>query len=198
MIMFHDIPEAMRKRMRYLEERDYKDRRDGTTHLKRLRQIPPETGRFISLITSLAPEGKLIELGTSAGYSSMWISLACKTRGDVLTTFEVLEEKQQLAEETFKLTGVTSLVKLVKGDARKFLIDYKEIAFCFLDAEKELYREFYDLVVPRMVTGGILLADNAISHQEALQPMLNYVGQDIRVDSMIIPIGKGVLMCRKI
>ena len=196
--MFHDIPQAMQKRMQYLEERDYKDRSDGTTHLKRLRQIPPETGRFLSLIASQVPDGKLIELGTSAGYSSMWISLACKIRGDILITFEVLEEKQHLAEETFSLAEIADIVKLVKGDARKFLADYDDIAFCFLDAEKELYRELYDMVVPRMVTGGILLADNAISHQEALQPMLDYVEDDARVDSLIVPIGKGVLMCRKI
>ena len=62
--MFNDIPESIVTRMQYLEEIDARDRGDGTTHLARLRQIPPEAGRFIALLAAAAPAGRYIEIGT--------------------------------------------------------------------------------------------------------------------------------------
>ena len=196
--MFHNIPEIVRKRMEYLEEIDSMDRNDGTPRLKRLRQIPSETGKFVSLLAASAPKGEFIEIGTSAGYSTLWITLACKLLGSKITTFEILKEKIKLAKETFKETDMENYIELIEGDARNYLKDYNNIAFCFLDAEKEVYEECYDLVVPNMVKGGILIADNAINHYEALKPMLDKALTDQRVDALIVPIGKGELLCRKL
>jgi predicted O-methyltransferase YrrM len=184
--------------MRYLEEIDVKDRKDGTPQLKRLRQITPETGKFIALLVTNAPEGACLEVGTSAGYSTLWLALACEVSGRTVTTFELLPEKTKLARETFKVTGVDGRIKLVEGDARDHLSQYNNIAFCFLDAEKEVYRDCYEAVIPRLVKGGMLVADNAISHKEVLQPMIDRALTDERVDALIVPIGNGELMCRKI
>jgi predicted O-methyltransferase YrrM len=196
--MFRDIPEPVKVRMRYLEEIDSRDRQDGTPHLKRLRQVPPETGRFIALLAAGAPQGALVEIGTSAGYSTLWLALACRQSGRTITTYEVLEEKVQLARETFRQAGVEDVVELVRGDARSYLASLDRLAFCFLDAEKDVYQDCYEAVVPRLVPGGLLLADNAINHQQALGPMLDRAQNDARVDALIVPIGKGVLVCRKV
>ncbi len=195
--MFHDIREAILARMRYLEEIDASDREDGTPRSERLRQIPPETGRFIALMAASTPSGSMIEIGTSAGYSSLWLSLACQRLGRRLTTFELLPEKLKLARETFQTAGVEEVIDLVEGDAHQHLHLYRQIAFCFLDAEKELYEDCYRLVVDRLVPGGMLLADNAISHSDFLAPLLDRALTDKRVDSLIVPIGKGVLLCRR-
>ncbi|MBE2221944.1 MAG: O-methyltransferase [Anaerolineae bacterium] len=196
--MFHNIPQNMLKRMRYLEEIDTRDRQDGTAHLKRLRQIPAETGRFLALMAAGGENGRYLEIGTSAGYSTMWLSLA----GKPLTTYEVLPEKVAIAQETFAQAGIDHLVTLIHGDARDHLTnDYQtspDIAFCFLDAEKEVYEACYDLLVPRLVSSGLLIADNATSHQDALRPFLERVLADERVDALVVPIGKGELVVRKI
>jgi caffeoyl-CoA O-methyltransferase len=194
--MFHTMPAPIAERMRYLEAIDARDRDDGTPRLQRLRQIPPETGRFLALLAAMAPEGEYVEIGTSAGYSTLWLALACRATGRTITTFEVLEEKARLAQETFQRAEVEDVVGLVLGDAREHLQDMKGIAFCFLDAEKEAYLDCYDAVVPNMVPGGILVADNAINHRETLQPMLDRALNDPRVDALIVPIGKGELVCR--
>jgi predicted O-methyltransferase YrrM len=89
-------------------------------------------------------------------------------------------------------------VRLVEGDARMHLVEYDNIAFCFLDAEKEIYQECYEAVIPKLVKGGLLLADNVINARERLQTFLDRALTDERVDSLIVPIGKGVLICRKI
>jgi len=195
--MFHNIPPAVAARMRYLEARDAQDRSDGTPHALRLRQIPPETGKLIALLAAGAPEGVWLEIGASAGYSALWLALAAEMHGRRLTTFELLPEKVALAQETFHRAGVSHLVDLVAGDARRHIPRFEQIAFCFLDTEKDLYGEVYELIVSRLVPGGLLLADNAMSHREELRPLLARAQDDARVDALIVPIGKGVLVCRK-
>ncbi len=196
--MFHSIPAAILARMHQLEQKDAQDRTDGTPRLQRLRQIPPETGRFLALLAAGAPDGQCIEIGTSAGYSTLWLALACRATGRTLTTFEIIPEKVQLARETFREAQVEQIVTLVEGDARANLGGYDSISFCFLDAEKEAYLDCYEAVVPRLVKGGLLVADNAINHRETLKPMLERALSDDRVDALIVPIGKGELVCRKL
>ena len=195
--MFHAIPSSIKDQMAHLEKIDARDRLDGTTRMQRLRQIPPETGRFISLIAANSPPGELIEIGSSAGYSTLWLALACRATGGTITTFEILPEKAQLARETFQAAEITDVVHLIEGDAVERLPEWQEVAFCFLDAEKEIYEACYDLVIPNLVPGGILLADNVLSHQQDLQPFVERALSDERVDALVVPIGKGLLFCRK-
>jgi predicted O-methyltransferase YrrM len=196
--MFHDIPQAIADRMRVLEEIDRRDRTDGSSRLVRLRQVPAETGRFLAILAASAPDGGWIEIGTSAGYSALWLSLACRAKGRRLTTFELLDEKARLARETFESAGVTELVRLVHGDALAHLPGCRNVGFCFLDAEKDLYQGCYDAVVPNLVPGGLLVADNAINHAATLGPMIERARGDGRVDALVVPIGSGVLVCRKL
>jgi predicted O-methyltransferase YrrM len=196
--MFHDIPQPVLERMAYLQSIDSIDRLDGTSRPQRLRQIPPVTGRFLAILAASVPAGQLLEIGTSAGYSSLWLSLACRQRGDRLVTFEMAEDKAALAQETFRLAGVEGTVTLVNADARLHLAAYPRVAFCFLDCEKEMYPEIYDRVVPNLVAGGIFAADNAVSHQEYLQPFIDNALADERLDALVVPVGKGVLVCRRV
>jgi predicted O-methyltransferase YrrM len=196
--MFHDIPDAITMRMRALEEADARDRVDGTIRMRRLRQISPETGKFMALLAACAPDGIYLEIGTSAGYSTLWLALACREMGRKITTFEVSEEKAAMAKETFRVAGVEETVDLVVGDARDHLSEYEGVAFCFLDAEKEVYGDCYEAVVPGMVGGGLLVADNVISHRAILQPLVDRALKDARVDALVVPIGKGELVCRRI
>lgn len=196
--MFDKIPIKVQSRMHELEEVDARERLNGKPRLQRLRQIPPHTGRFLAILAASAPEGVMLEIGTSAGYSSLWLSLACKQYGRKLTTFEILPEKITLAQETFRKAEVEDMVELVQGDARSHIQEYDEIAFCFLDAEKDEYLEFYELVVPRLAHGGLLLVDNVTSHQQAVQPMLDKAMNEKNLDSIIVPVGQGVLVSRRI
>ena len=184
--------------MRELEVQDELDRQDGTPRPQRLRQIPPVTGKFLALLCASTPKGGVLEVGTSGGYSSLWLSLACNARGDHMTTFEILEEKVARANETFESAQVTDKIQLIHGDARQVIDGYRDVAFCFLDAEKEIYLEIYEQVVPNLVTGGILAADNTINHVDSLSDFIAQAEDDARVDSLIVPVGKGILVCRKI
>jgi predicted O-methyltransferase YrrM len=195
--LFHNIPKPILKRMRELEAQDELDRQDGTPRPQRLRQIPPVTGKFLALLCASAPKGGVLEVGTSGGYSSLWLSLACRERGDHLTTFEVLEEKVARANETFKAAQVTDQIQLIHGDAREVIDGYKDIGFCFLDAERDIYFDIYEKLIPNLAPGGILAVDNVISHADELSDFVAQAEDDPRVDALVVPIGKGILVCRK-
>jgi len=111
----------------------------------------------------------MIEIGTSAGYSALWLAQACRVSGQSLTTFEILPEKARLARETFDRTGVTDVIRLVEGD--------------YLDTptrsgggvllprrRKDVYESCYDVIVPKMVPGAILVADNARATASTCNP----------------------------
>jgi predicted O-methyltransferase YrrM len=195
--MFNDLSATTLDVMHDLESRDERDREDGTPHLERLRQIPPDTGRFIALWAASAPAGAVIEIGTSAGYSALWLAQACRLSGQRLTTFEILPEKARLARATFERAGVTDVVHLIEGDFLDHADAFGDVGFCFLDAEKDVYEACYDVVVPKMVPGAILIADNATSHREDLQSLIDRVLADDRVDAMVATVGKGELVCRR-
>jgi caffeoyl-CoA O-methyltransferase len=195
--MFHNIPRPILNQMRRLEEMDALEREDGTPRLQRLRQIPPVTGKFLALLCASAPEGGVLEVGTSGGYSSLWLTLACRARGDHLTTFEILEEKIDRANETFELAEVSDEIQLIHGDAREVIAGYRDIAFCFLDAERDIYLDIYEKLMPNLAPGGILAVDNVLSHAEELSDFVAQAEDDPRVDALIVPVGKGILVCRK-
>ena len=196
--MFHNIPRPILDRMNALEEIDARDRHDGTPRLQRLRQIRPQTGRFLALLAAGMPAGQFLEIGASAGYSTLWLALAARHLQRHITTFELLPAKQTLARETFSRAGVEDVVSLVAGDAREHLPRYDEIAFCFLDGEKEVYGDCYELVVPRLVEGGLLAADNAVNHRQTLRTLIDRALTDERVAALVVPIDNGILLCRKL
>ena len=82
-----DMSDRIKKQMDDLEAIDSRDRQDGTPKAKRLRQVVPETGKFLALAAASTPPGQWIEIGTSGGYSGLWISLACRLRQQKLITF---------------------------------------------------------------------------------------------------------------
>jgi caffeoyl-CoA O-methyltransferase len=195
--VFHDMPERVRARMAELEERGARDRKDGTPRIERLREVPREVGKFLAILAAGAPAGDWVEIGTSAGYSTLWLALAAYEVGWRVTTFEVLAQKVELARETFTEAGVEDVVELVHADARDALAGREGISFSFLDSEKEDYLEMYELVVPKLVTGGLLVADNVVNLRDALQPMLDRAGDDPRVDAVVVPFLTGQLVCRR-
>jgi caffeoyl-CoA O-methyltransferase len=195
--MFHDIPDAVQARMAALKERGIQDRKDGTPRMQRLREVPLEVGRFLAILAAGSPAGRWVEIGTSAGYSTLWLALAARETGRRVTTFEILEWKVELARETFAVAEVEDVVELVHADVREGLAGVEGIAFAFLDSEKEDYLDLYELVVPKLVPGGLLVADNVADFHDEVQPMLDRAATDERVDAVVVPFLTGQLLARR-
>jgi len=188
--VFHDIPASMRQVMRELEEEN--DRNQSA-----LRSVSADVGRFLALMAMAAPEGAFLELGSSAGYSTLWLSLAARARGVRLTTVDLDERKVAFARDNISRAGAGDWVQAVHGDALEHMTRFESIAFCFSDLQPpELNARVYEQAVPRLVRGGWLIIDNVTSPRLQTD-LLNRAENDPRVDSVLLPFAKGDLICRR-
>jgi caffeoyl-CoA O-methyltransferase len=188
--VFHDISANMRQVMRELEEQTARDQ-------VALRSVTEDVGRCLALLAMSAPQGAFIELGSSCGYSSLWLSLAARARGVTLSTVELNEKKVALVRDNMSRAGAAGSVEAVHGDALDYATRFEEIAFCFSDLQPpELNAKAYEKVVPRLVPGGLLVIDNVTSPRVQTE-LLNRAESDPRVDCVLLPFPKGDLICRK-
>ena len=188
--MFHEISADMHQVMRALEEQVARDQPS-------LRSVSADVGRCLSLLAMSAPPGRFLELGSSGGYSGLWLSLAARIRGATLTTVEIDKKKVALARANIARAGAGDSVQVVHGDALDYAARLEEIAFCFSDIEPpERNATVYEKVVPRLVPGGWLVIDNVTSPRIQTD-LLNRAQTDTRVDCVLLPFPKGDLICRK-
>jgi caffeoyl-CoA O-methyltransferase len=188
--VFHDISANMQQVMRELEEQTERDQRS-------LRSVFTDVGRCLSLLAMSAPQGAFLELGSSGGYSSLWLSLAARARGVILTTVDLDEKKVALARQNVARAGAGDSVQVFHGEALDYANRFEKIAFCFSDIEPpESNAKVYEQVVPRLVPGGWLVIDNVTSPRIQTE-LLKRAQSDTRVDCVLLPFPKGDLICRK-
>ena len=188
--MFHDMSADMQQVMRALEEQLARDQPS-------LRSVDTDVGKVLSLLAMSAPQGAFLELGSSGGYSSLWLSLAARARGVTLTTVDLNEKKVALAKQNISSAGAADVVQVFHGDAFDYATRFEKLAFCFSDIEPpELNGKIYELVVPRLVPGGWLIIDNITSPRHQTE-IIKRAQSDPRVDCVLLPFPKGDLICRK-
>jgi predicted O-methyltransferase YrrM len=123
--------------------------------------VPPEDGRALRFFAEAADAKRVVEIGTSTGYSGLWFSLALLKTGGHLTTFEIDHERATLARRHFQEAGVESLVTVIEGDAHEQIVKLKPpIDLAFIDAEKPGYLDYLNKVLPLVRPGGFILAHN--------------------------------------
>lgn len=123
--------------------------------------VPVVDGRLLRLLSEAIGAKHVVEIGTSNGYSSIWLSLALQKTDGKLTTFEIDAHRASLARENFKKAGVDKLITLVEGDAHENVKNIKEnIDLLFLDADKEGYIDYLKKLLPLMRPGGLIVGHN--------------------------------------
>ena len=128
--------------------------------------VPPEDGRLLRLLTETVGAKRVVEIGTSNGYSGIWFCLALRTTGGKLTTYEIDKHRAALARENFKRAGVDGIVTLVEGNAHEEVTKSQEpIDVIFLDADKEGYIDYLNKCLPRLRPGGLIVAHNMNTRQ---------------------------------
>jgi predicted O-methyltransferase YrrM len=137
----------------------YRNQRRG------MMNVPPDDGRLLRLLAESIGAKHVVEIGTSNGYSGIWMLLALRKTGGKLTTFEINEERAALARENFKRAGVDDLVTLVMGDAHETVTKLEEpIDLVFLDADKRGYVDYLTKLLPLVRPGGLIVAHNITPH----------------------------------
>ena len=154
---------------------------------KGMMNVPVEDGRLLRLLTEAVGAKHVVEIGTSNGYSGIWLCLALRTTGGQLTTYEIDAHRASLARENFKRAGVDPIVTLVEGDAHTEVTKLKEpIDILFLDADKQGYLDYLNKLLPLVRPGGLILAHNVASHGQAMQDYIKAVTTNPELETIFL------------
>ena len=163
-----------------------------TARPRRMLNITRDTGRLLWILVCATRATRILEVGTSNAFSTIWLADAARTTGGRVTTLEVNPDKIALARTNLARAGVEDVVDILEGPASETLATLPgPFDLAFLDADRPSYLTYLELVVPRLRTGGMLVADNVTSHASELTDYLRRVKGHPELFAVTVPIGNG-------
>ena len=168
---------------------------DATTteRPRRMLNITRDTGEFLAVLVRATGARRVLEIGTSNGYSTLWLASAVGAIGGSVTTVEAAQYKVGLASANFARAGLASAVQLLHGDGGRVLARAADGAFdlVFLDSERPEYPGWWPDLRRVLRPGGLLVVDNATSHVEQMAPFVALVRADAEFVTSLVPVGNG-------
>lgn len=164
------------------------------------------SANFLNMLIKINNSKNVLEIGTSNGYSGIWILKALEETRGKLTTVEYWEKRQSVARKNFEICVSDVKVESKIGSAVIVLQDLEEeiknfkrekFDFVFIDANKKEYVEYFEIVDRILKSGGIILADNILTHYEKTLPYINVLFERVDYQSQILDIGAGMMLSRK-
>jgi predicted O-methyltransferase YrrM len=164
--------------------------------------IGPDTGKVLNLLIRSLPARTILELGTSYGYSTIFLAEAARASGGKVFSVDISADKQRYAAEHLKAAGLNSFVEFVSCDACDFIASFMGVLdFVLIDLWKDLYIPCFDLVHPRLSVGAFVAADNILQPEFFRHEMAAYrrhVASQTGFESILLPVGSGIELSRHV
>ncbi len=162
--------------------------------------VGPESGRLINILAKSLKAPTILELGTSYGYSSIWLAEAARASGGRVVTMELSEKKSAYARDMSKKAGLADFVDFRVGDAVKMIANLPHgIDFVLVDLWKNLYVPCLEAFYPKLNAGAIIVSDNMIepaSEHEAVMRYQQAIRSKAKISSILVPVGAGLEISR--
>ncbi len=158
--------------------------------------VPRKTGVMLNMFIKMMGAKNALEIGTSNGYSGLWLAKALKETGGHLTTIEFYEKRQSIAIENFKTCGVFDIITSIQGSAVMILENLPEnekFDFVFIDANKQEYIKYFNLIKPHLTPKCMIAADNILSHAQKVQTFVDSIDADDEFQYEILELPGGLL-----
>ena len=169
---------------------------DKPDRLDRLRNLEPDSAALLALMVRATGARHVLELGTSNGYSTLWLADAAKATGGHVSSVEMEADRSAQAAVNLERAGLRSIVDLRVGDAAETLAASAdgEWDLIFLDAERPAYVSYFEDLIRVLKPGGLLAVDNVISHADQVADFRSLVTAEPRVTEALAPTGAGLLL----
>lgn len=160
---------------------------------KKLLNLEPQSAQLLSILVRSSRSTRLLEIGTSNGYSTIWLAWATRAIGGHIISIDRAAHKQVLADANLRRAGLRDVVDLVCGDAAEVVANLPgPFDFVFFDADRRSAPAQLALLVPKLTPDALVLADNALSHPDEIAGYLAAVEALPHFEHMVVPIGKGL------
>lgn len=159
------------------------------------------TAEFLYSLIRTQNSRNVLEIGTSNGYSGIWLGKAVKATGGHLTTIEFYDKRLDIAKENFKLCGIDDVITTLQGSALmhlEYLPEDFEIDFAFVDANKSEYIKYFQFIDKHMKKGGIIACDNVLSHEAKCKPFIDAINAHSDYENVVLPLPAGLSLARKL
>jgi predicted O-methyltransferase YrrM len=165
---------------------------------QKMLNITHDTGVFLSVLVQASRSRNALEIGTSNGYSTLWLADAVGESG-LVTTIEMAPHKLEMAERNFARAGVAARIRQIAGEAGSFMAACRdaEYDFIFLDSDREQYVEWWPALQRILRSGSLIVVDNAVSHAHQMEDFTALVAGTAGYLSSLSPIGNGELVILK-
>ena len=138
--------------------------------------VSEEDGRFLRVLVATRGAKSILEIGAASGYSGIWLGLGARETGGRVVAIEYDPQRAKEAVENVRKAGLSTVVRVVQGDAFKEIPKLEgTFDMVFLDAWKPDYKRFFDVVYPRLTTGGLFVAHNVVNKKNEMEPFLRTV-----------------------
>ncbi len=193
------VPDRLDELMRELERFGEENDAQATNRSQKMLNITRDTGEFLLVLVRALKAKRVLEIGTSNGYSTLWLALAVQPLGGTVTSVEKSEYKRDLARTNFERSGMAGLIRHYHMDAGEFLKQQAPGAFdfIFLDSTRGEYVGWWQDLQRVLVTGGLLVIDNAVSHAHELEEFSGMIKSTPGYVTSLVPVGKGELVVLK-
>ena len=163
-----------------------------TERARRMLNITPETGQLLAILVRAMGARRILEVGTSNGYSTIWLAWAARATGGHVTTIERAHDKAAIARANFDRAGLADVITLLEGVALDVLAGLTgPYDLIFLDADRPTYLAYAGALLPLLRPGGLLVTDNVVSHAHELTDFLARLRHDPTLDTVTVPLGNG-------
>jgi caffeoyl-CoA O-methyltransferase len=187
------LDDAVLRVLARLEEEDAREREAGLPAERRSRAVAPTTGRFLFSLVAPQVSCEVLELGGSRGYSSLWLAAGARILGGHVTSIEHDPRKAEVWRTNVAEAGLNDWTHLVEGDAFETLEALEDVFdVVFLDAEKDDYEALFALARRRVEPGGLIVADNVLTHADSLASFSAARQSDPTLSSVTVPLDRGL------
>lgn len=160
---------------------------------KKMLNLEPDTAHLLSILVRKGKCTNVLEVGTSNGYSTIWLAWAAKQLDGRIISIDRSAEKQHMADDNLRRAGLRDWVELRCGDATEIITALPGPFECvFFDADRHSAPGQLKLLLPKLAKGALVLADNVLSHPEEIAPYLETVTNLPEFDHIVVPVGKGL------